>query len=106
VAENLHDLDDTWNSASTTYNALKINVTDTTSAAASKLYDFQVGGTTKGNLRKDGLLYTIAMLIPEGSEPNAPTNGVILWAKDNGSGKTQLMARFPTGASVALSTEA
>jgi hypothetical protein len=33
------------------------------------------------------------------SDPTAPaTNDVILYAKDNGAGKTQLMARFATGA--------
>lgn len=36
---------------------------------------------------------------PETSDPTAPaTNNVVLYAKDNGAGKTGLYARFPTGA--------
>jgi hypothetical protein len=41
-----------------------------------------------------------------GSPPAAPAaNSVILYAEDNGSGKTRLMARFPTGAPVVIVTE-
>jgi hypothetical protein len=36
-----------WNSAATTFTGLKLNVTDTASAADSKLLDLQVGGTSK-----------------------------------------------------------
>lgn len=49
----------TWNDAGVTFTADKINVTDTASAAASLLWDRQVGGTSKGKLGKDGTL-TIA----------------------------------------------
>lgn len=42
-----------------------------------------------------------------GSVPAAPaTNHVRLYAQDNGSGKTRVVARFATGADVVLATQA
>ena len=41
------DLSQTWNAAGVTFTGVKVNVTDTASAAASRLQDWQVGGTTK-----------------------------------------------------------
>jgi hypothetical protein len=42
----------------------------------------------------------------ETTDPTAPsTNRALLYAKDNGSGKTQLVVRFPTGAVQVLATE-
>lgn len=40
-----------------------------------------------------------------GTTPTAQTDRVILYAKDNGSGKTQLMALFPTGAAQQVAIE-
>ena len=41
-----------------------------------------------------------------GADPAAPsTNHGYLFAKDNGSGKTQIVARFPTGATQVIATE-
>jgi hypothetical protein len=37
----------TWNNAATTFTGLKLNVTNTASAAASNLLDLQIDGTTK-----------------------------------------------------------
>jgi len=50
----IYDLTDTWNAGGTTFSAIKMNVTDTASAAASKLITVQVGGTEKFSVRKDG----------------------------------------------------
>lgn len=50
----IYDLTDTWNAGGTTFSAIKMNVTDTASAAASKLVQCQVGGTDKFTVRKDG----------------------------------------------------
>ena len=50
----IYNLTDTWNDGSTTFNALKINVTDTASAADSNLFDFQIDGVSVGSLGKDG----------------------------------------------------
>ena len=46
----------TWNAGSNTVTALKLNVTDTTSNAASLLMDLQVGGTSKLSVNKSGTI--------------------------------------------------
>lgn len=51
----IFDMADTWNAGGTTFTALKMNVTDTASAAASLLMDLQVGGATRFNVSKSGL---------------------------------------------------
>ena len=48
------DLD--WNNASTVFTGLRVNVTDTASAAGSKLLDLQVGGTSKARFDTSGRL--------------------------------------------------
>jgi hypothetical protein len=52
----ISNLTTTWNAAGTTFTGLKLNVTDTASAAASLLADFQVGGVSKFNITKAGAL--------------------------------------------------
>lgn len=44
----------TWNDAADTFTAVKVNVTDTNSAAASKLLDLQKGGSTALSVGKNG----------------------------------------------------
>jgi hypothetical protein len=46
----------TWNNAAVTFTGWKLNVTDTASAAASLLADFQVGGVSKLSVSKGGQL--------------------------------------------------
>lgn len=46
----------TWNDGATTFTALKLNITDTASAAASLLMDLQVGGSSAFNVSKGGSL--------------------------------------------------
>jgi len=48
------DLAQTWNASGVTFTGLRVNVTDTASAAASNLAEFQVGGTALAAIRKDG----------------------------------------------------
>lgn len=50
----IHNLTDTWNGSGTTFTAIKMNVTDTASAAASLLMDLQVGGSSKLAVDKSG----------------------------------------------------
>ena len=50
----IYDLTDTWNAAGTTFTAIKINVTDTASAAGSALMDLQVDGTSRVKIEKNG----------------------------------------------------
>lgn len=45
----------TWNAAGTTFNAIKMNVTDTASAAASNLLELQTSGSSRFSLRKSGV---------------------------------------------------
>jgi hypothetical protein len=51
---NIYDMADTWTVGGTTYTAIKMNVTDTASAAASLLMDLQVGGSSKFTVSKTG----------------------------------------------------
>jgi hypothetical protein len=51
----INSLTDTWNNVATTFTAIKMNVTDTTSASASLLLDLQVATVSKFSVRKDGL---------------------------------------------------
>jgi hypothetical protein len=50
----IYDLTDTWNNGGTSFNGIKLNVTDTTSAAGSKLLDLQIGTNSKFNVSKTG----------------------------------------------------
>jgi hypothetical protein len=52
--QNIFDLVDTWNSAGTTFVAIRMNATDTASAAGSLLIDLQVGGVSQFQVRKNG----------------------------------------------------
>lgn len=52
--QNIYDLVDTWNAGATTFTAIKMNVTDTASAAGSLLMDLQVGGATRFRVDKSG----------------------------------------------------
>lgn len=54
--QNINNMTVTWNSGGTTFNAVKMNVTDTASAAASLLLLFQVGGSDKFKVGKDGTI--------------------------------------------------
>lgn len=45
-----------WNSSTTTYYGLKLNVTDTASADESSLMDLQIGGSSYFKVEKDGSL--------------------------------------------------
>lgn len=54
VGGSVPDMVATWNDVAVTFNGIKLDVTDTTSAAASKLIDLQVGSVTKFNVTKAG----------------------------------------------------
>ena len=48
------NLSQTWNAGAVTFTGIKLNVTNTASAAASLLLDLQVGGSTKANIDRSG----------------------------------------------------
>lgn len=54
MAQSLSDLSTVWNSAGTAFNGIKLNVTDTASAAGSNLLDLLVGGTSQFSVAKTG----------------------------------------------------
>lgn len=50
----ISSLTDTWNSSGTAFTAIGMNVTDTGHAAASRLLDLQVGGSSKLSVQPNG----------------------------------------------------
>ena len=50
----IYDIADTWAASGTVFTAIKMNVTDTASAAGSLLMDLQVGGTSRFKVDKNG----------------------------------------------------
>jgi hypothetical protein len=53
----IYDLTDTWNAGGTTFNAIKMNVTDSASAVSSKLVSLQTNGTEHFSVTKAGVGY-------------------------------------------------
>ena len=53
----IYDLVDAWNAGGTSFNAIRMNVTDTASAAASRLISLQINGSERFSVRKDGQGY-------------------------------------------------
>ena len=51
----IYDLSDQWAASGTVFTGIKLNVTDTASAAGSLLMDLQVGGVSRINVTKTGL---------------------------------------------------
>jgi hypothetical protein len=68
----IYDLADTWNNAGTTFTAIKMNVTDTASNAASLLIDLQTGGVSQFRVSKAGAVTTTGAITTGGS---ATVNG-------------------------------
>lgn len=58
----VYDMVDTWNVGGTTFTAVKMNVTDTASAADSLLMDLQVGGASKYKISKGGIVTATAQV--------------------------------------------
>ena len=56
VGGTVNNLIQTWTVTATAYSAIKVNVTDTASAAASKLLDLQVGASPVFSVGKSGLV--------------------------------------------------
>lgn len=53
----IHELVDTWNNGGTTFNAIYMDVTNSASAAESRLIRLDVGGAEKFGVRKDGAAF-------------------------------------------------
>jgi hypothetical protein len=66
MAQSIVEITTTWNSGATVFHGIKLNVTDTTSAATSRLFTFQVGGTDKIYALKTGALVSASTLTAAG----------------------------------------
>ena len=77
-----------------------------TSSAAS-VPDIGIARSSAGIMKiTDGTTGAGALHFQEQTAPSAPSaNNVYLYAQDNGAGKTQLMARFATGAAQQIAIE-
>jgi hypothetical protein len=67
TADSPNSLTQTWNNSGVTFTAQKVNVTDTASNASSLLGDWQVAGSSKFSIRKDGLVSASTGFISTGS---------------------------------------
>lgn len=56
TSQPLLNLAQTWNDGAVSFTAMRLNVTNTASAAASYLFDYQVGGVTRLRLTTAGIL--------------------------------------------------
>lgn len=72
--QNIYDLTDTWNAGGTTFTAVKMNVTDTASAAGSALIDLQIGGVSQFKVSKAGAVTAVGVAIPTISSSDTLTN--------------------------------
>lgn len=92
----IYDLLDTWNNAGTVFSGIKLNVTNTASAAGSKLIDLQIGGSTFFNVDKSGQVALLAgtALLPS-IVPSGDTNtGIWFPAADTIAASTGGTERF------------
>lgn len=109
VGGSISDLGATWNNVATTFNGLKLNVTDTASAAGSLLENLQVGGVSKWSVRKDGEL-TVG-IVPFARLQNNSVGSFYSTADQTGNVSTPTeftlsnTVGFSTGISIASSSQ-
>lgn len=71
---NIYDLSDVWNAGATVFSAIKMNVTDTASAAGSLLIDLQVGGVSQFCVSKGGRITAQTLTLGLGGATAVATN--------------------------------
>ena len=71
------DIAETWNNVSTTFTAIRANVTDTSSAAGSLLLDLQVGGASKFRVGKDGQVSAGSFMMGISPESTTSMSGLL-----------------------------
>jgi hypothetical protein len=69
---------DTWNNVTETYTAIKMDVTDTASAANSLLLDLQVDGVSKFSVDKTGVI-TVGGPVPLANFQDNGLSGEVLY---------------------------
>jgi hypothetical protein len=92
-----------WNNATTTFTGLKLNATDTASAADSKLLDLQTGGASKISVSKNGNAYF------QNGSSSAPvirlgTSETGLYTRSTGARINFAVAGFDTGLEIGGNT--
>lgn len=75
ATQNIFDLSDTWNNVATTFTAIKMNATDTASAAGSLVIDLQVGGVSQFKVSKAGAVTTPAGTVGTAAYKATGTSG-------------------------------
>jgi len=98
----LYELTDTWNSATTLFNAIKMNVADAASATDSKLINLQVSSVEKFTVDKNGNLVAAGKL--KGSSLELTTALAVEFGGTGG--KTQADARTGLGLGTAATSAA
>lgn len=82
-------LGDTWNNASTVFEAIAVTITDTASDVESRLIRMSVGGSEVFGVRKDGLAIAQAAKFADKAEFDANTTAgntrMLLWDVDSGA---------------------
>ena len=87
----IRSITDTWTDGGTTYDAIKMNVTDSASAAASNLLNLQVASSSKLAVGKDGALtVTSAAADAIAVGPNGATNPAFIIDASTASAATGL----------------
>lgn len=75
AAEELLNISSTWNNSGSTFYGIKFDVTNTASAAASRLIDLSVGGSSKFNVDLNGNInFTGSLSSPNGTDFSIPDN--------------------------------
>jgi len=96
----IYDLTDTWNASGTTFNGIKLNVTDSASASSSKLVTLQTNGTEHFSITKAGVGYVSGNLgvgvAPSGTYGKLTVAGGMRTAEDSNS-KLEI-GRYSSGA--------
>lgn len=96
---NIYDLTDTWNSAGTSYTAIKMDVTNTASAATSKLMDLLIGGSSRFNVDLLGRpnIYGANMSVMIGNGGWGGTNFALPYLRPSSSGGHIAFDVMPNG---------
>ena len=102
----------TWNSGATAFTGWKLNATDTASAAGSLLLDLQIGGSSRANITKAGLLNLANGITAGGNISISSASAAIFTATnvgtqanisaDDGSSTVTVNAYKATGATLAM----
>lgn len=100
----LSNLTATWNASGTTFTAVKMNVTDTASAAGSALIDLQVGGVSQFKVSKAGAVTAVGVAVPTISSSDTLTNKTLssptLSGTVAGSASWSGVQTFPDGSKI------